>query len=98
METFMQKHPPEGEYGIIQFAVPVFKAQKAYDHEAKGMKVYMRFRNHADFPLTGDYSREAFENFMVGMLKKAGGQQLYGQAPRGSLERRIQTLIDELGI
>ncbi|CAK0856257.1 unnamed protein product [Prorocentrum cordatum] len=31
----------------------------------------------------------------LALMKKAGGQQLVGQAPRGSLERRIQ-LLDEL--
>ena len=62
------------------------------------MKLCMRFRNHADFPLTGQYKREAPENFMASLMKRAGGQQLVGQAPRGSLERRIQTLVDELKV
>ena len=84
----------------LDHIIPVFRKQKCYDHETNGFKLFFRLREEVRFPRVagpGQLSKENFENMLVKIFKEAGGKQHFGQAPKGSLERRAQQLLDELG-
>ena len=102
LDAFCRMHPPGGKGDIIQFAVTTCRLQKCWEHEKNGYKLFIQIRSHPGMPMTsapGTLSKENVDNALMRLFGKSEGiTQLMGQAPRGSLERRAQVLIDELGI
>ena len=56
-------------------------------HKGK-VKIYIRLHSDA----------RAIEDLVVSALTKSGGIEKFGQTPKGSLERKIQEILNELGM
>ena len=84
IEAFMSKFPPRS--GELDSVVPCCRIQDAHDKDQK--KFYVRLRP----------GYEEIEHLTVKILVQAGGKELYGQAPKGSLERKVADLLKQLGL
>ena len=84
VDEFMTKFPPKS--AGLEAAVPCCRVQEAYDKQHK--KIYIRLAR----------GFEPFEEVVVRNLVKLGGKELYGQAPKGSFERRVAQLLKEMGL
>jgi len=79
IQQFLTERPHKSE--ALQRDVLCCKVQEAFAKEFK--KIYLRLAPEC----------KAIEELITEQMKKLGGEVLYGQAPRGSLERRAQELL-----
>ena len=84
IEHFLVSHPPKAAQ--LAGAVKVCRVQGM--HVSTHKKLFLRLSDeHKDL-----------EKALVTALKADGGIQLYGQAPRGSMERKALDLMQKLGV
>ena len=83
-ETFLAEHPPKDTK--LAGAVKVCRIQSM--HVSTHKKLFLRLADQ----------HKVLEEALVAALVKDGGVQLFGQAPRGSLERKAIDLMQKLGV
>ena len=79
---FLSDHPPKSE-ALMRYVL-CCRVQDAYSKEYK--KVYLKLAPEC----------KNLEDPVQSAIKRMGGEQFFGQAPRGSLERRAQELLTAL--
>ena len=85
---FCKQYPPNSDK--LPQIVAGCRYQKCYDK--KYMKIFFRLRSAcSDGKLIDDIVQVTWE-----LLIQKGGVPLYGQAPKGSQERQVQELLNEL--
>ena len=92
---FLEKFPPPAEPGpsseALQAVVPCCRLNKAYDESVK--KLYFRLSGPGHDELEAHVCAA-----IAAIYTKKQAKRMYGQAPKGSLEKRAQELLTQLGL
>ena len=84
IDVFLADHPPKDPK--LASAVKVCRVQNM--HVSTHKKMFLRLADE----------HKPLEQALVAALVADGGMQLFGQAPRGSLERKAIDLMQKLGV